>query len=206
MAIVNKPNTFSSNTTISSSEVNSNFDTLYNEFNGSISAANLADDAVTEAKVANDSIDTLNVKDGAITPPKWTNPYKFSVTGTSTSVSASAVIVKFSTEAYDSNSNYDPSTGLYTAAIAGFYEFTATIVVSTSNGGNNTGGFYVYKNGSNVRTLMSWAVGAISAATGGTANFTLLLAANDTVAIYANNSIATSYGQGAFEGRLLTIT
>ncbi len=50
--------------------MNSNFDTLYNEFNGSISAANLADDAVTEAKVANDSIDTLNVKDGAITSVK----------------------------------------------------------------------------------------------------------------------------------------
>lgn len=73
MAIVNKPNTFSSNTTISSSEVNSNFDTLYNEFNGSISAANLADDAVTSAKIADDSIDTLNVKDGAITGAKITN-------------------------------------------------------------------------------------------------------------------------------------
>ena len=50
--------------------MNSNFDTLYNEFNGSISSANLADGAVTEAKVANDSIGTLNVKDGAVTPTK----------------------------------------------------------------------------------------------------------------------------------------
>lgn len=131
-------------------------------------------------------------------------PYKFSVTGTSTAVSASAVIVKFTTEAYDTGSNYDPSTGLFVAPIAGFYQFSTTVVVSTSNGGNNTGGFYAYLNGSNNRTLMNWAVGAISSNVGGTATFTMSLAANDTVSIYANNSIVTSYQQGTFEGRLIS--
>lgn len=66
MAIVNKPNTFSGNTTISSSEVNSNFDTLYNEFNGSISAANLADDAVTAAKLADNAVVAANIDSGAV--------------------------------------------------------------------------------------------------------------------------------------------
>jgi hypothetical protein len=70
MAIVNKPNTFSGNTTISSSEINSNFDTLYNEFNGSISSANLVDDAVTAAKLADNSVGTANITDAAVTPAK----------------------------------------------------------------------------------------------------------------------------------------
>jgi hypothetical protein len=51
---------------------------------------------------------------------------------------------------------------------------------------------------------MNWAVGAISSNTGGTATFTMSLAANDTVSIYANNSIVTSYQQGTFEGRLIS--
>ena len=60
MANVSVPNTFSPNTTISSSEVNANFSTIYNEFNGNISAANLANNAVTTAKIA----------DGAVTADK----------------------------------------------------------------------------------------------------------------------------------------
>ena len=70
MAIVNKPNTFSGNTTISSSEINSNFDTLYNEFNGSISAANLADDAVTSAKLADNAVVTASIADASVTNAK----------------------------------------------------------------------------------------------------------------------------------------
>lgn len=53
MANVSKPNTFTANTTISSSQVNDNFDTIYNEFNGNISGANLAAGAVTSSKIAN---------------------------------------------------------------------------------------------------------------------------------------------------------
>ena len=70
MAIVNKPNTFSGNTTISSSEINSNFDTLYNEFNGSISAANLADDAVTAAKLADNAVVAANISSDSVTATK----------------------------------------------------------------------------------------------------------------------------------------
>jgi len=70
MSIVNKPNTFSGNTTISSSEVNSNFDTLYNEFNGSISAANLADDAVTAAKLADNAVVAANISSDSVTATK----------------------------------------------------------------------------------------------------------------------------------------
>lgn len=70
MAQVTKPNTFSANTTISSSEVNENFDTIYNEFNGSISAANLATDAVTTAKITDSNVTTAKIADSNVTTAK----------------------------------------------------------------------------------------------------------------------------------------
>lgn len=70
MAVVSVPNTFSPNTTISSSQVNSNFTTIYNEFNGSISAANLATGAVTTAKIADSNVTTAKIADSNVTTAK----------------------------------------------------------------------------------------------------------------------------------------
>lgn len=70
MSIVAKPYTFSPNTTASSSQVNSNFDTLYNDYNGGISAANLATDAVTTAKIADSNVTTAKLADGSVTADK----------------------------------------------------------------------------------------------------------------------------------------
>lgn len=70
MAIISVPNTFSANTTISSSEVNANFSTIYNEFNGSITAANLATDAVTTGKIADEAVTTAKIGPGAVTSAK----------------------------------------------------------------------------------------------------------------------------------------
>ena len=76
MSIINKPNTFSPNTTIGSSQVNSNFDTLYNDYNGSISAANLASNAVTTAKIADANVTTAKIADGAVTNAKVETDFK----------------------------------------------------------------------------------------------------------------------------------
>lgn len=73
MSIVNKPYTFSPNTTAASSQVNANFDTLYNDYNGGISAANLATDAVTTAKIADSNVTTAKIADGAVTAAKLAN-------------------------------------------------------------------------------------------------------------------------------------
>lgn len=70
MSIVNKPHTFSPSTTASASEVNDDFDTLYNEFNGSISAANLASNAVTTAKITDANVTTAKIADAAVTGDK----------------------------------------------------------------------------------------------------------------------------------------
>lgn len=70
MGIIAKPNTFSPSTTISSSQVNANFDTIYNDYNGGISAANLATDAVTTAKIADSNVTTAKINDSAVTTAK----------------------------------------------------------------------------------------------------------------------------------------
>lgn len=54
---VTKPYTFSSGQTIRSADVNSNFDTIYSEFNGSIeggASGNIAADSLTETEMADD--------------------------------------------------------------------------------------------------------------------------------------------------------
>lgn len=72
MAIVNKPNTFVQNTAANASEINDNFDTIYNEFNGSISAANLATSAVTTAKIADDAVTGAKIADNTVTEDNLT--------------------------------------------------------------------------------------------------------------------------------------
>jgi hypothetical protein len=53
VALINKPYTFSAGASIVASEHNSNFDTVYNEFNGSISNANISGSAaITDSKLA----------------------------------------------------------------------------------------------------------------------------------------------------------
>lgn len=53
MALVNKPNTFTAGATIIAAQHNSNFDTIYNDYNGNITDANLATNAaITDTKLA----------------------------------------------------------------------------------------------------------------------------------------------------------
>lgn len=70
MSIISKPNTFTDNTTAEASEVNDNFDTIYNDYNGGISAANLATDAVTTGKIADSNVTTAKIADSAVTSAK----------------------------------------------------------------------------------------------------------------------------------------
>jgi hypothetical protein len=86
MSIVNKPNTFSANTVASPTEVNDNFDTIYNNYNGGITAANLATDAVTTAKIADANVTTAKIADSTVTRKKidWSTFANNMKTATST--------------------------------------------------------------------------------------------------------------------------
>lgn len=73
MGTINRPNTYTANTVISPSQVNDDFDTIYNEFNGSISAANLATGAVTTAKIADDAVTADKLADSSVTYAQLTS-------------------------------------------------------------------------------------------------------------------------------------
>lgn len=70
MSTIAKPHTFSPNTIISSSQVNADFDTLYNDYNGSIDASNLATSAVSTAKIADSAVTTAKIADNNVTTAK----------------------------------------------------------------------------------------------------------------------------------------
>lgn len=70
MSTISKPYTFSPNTTASSSQVNADFDTIYNDYNGNISAANLATGAVSTAKIADGAVTTDKLNDASVTNAK----------------------------------------------------------------------------------------------------------------------------------------
>lgn len=71
MGTLTKPYTYSPNTSISSSEMNANLDTIYNEFNGSIEEANFTDDGVTGTKIAPSNVTTAKIPDDAATSAKF---------------------------------------------------------------------------------------------------------------------------------------
>lgn len=82
--------------------------------NNSVVTANITDDAVTSAKVSGIAKDNLSTD---------SNPYKFSAYRSSAFTWGNNTFAKVTcnTEQFDTNSNYDTSTGRYTAPVTGFY-------------------------------------------------------------------------------------
>jgi len=142
-----------------------------------------------------------------VTPPKWTNPYKFSVYRNAAWTTGNNVLTKvvFDTEIFDTNNNF--ASGTYTAPVAGFYLFSAAI----GEGSTTSSGIPIvslYKNGAEHKRGQEQPAGE----TGNTTNVLTALvqcAANDTIEIYfrGNNStgVATALGTW-FTGFLVSQT
>lgn len=191
MSSISKPSTFSSSTTISSSEVNDNFDTIYNDYNGGISAANLASNAVTTAKITDSNVTTAKIADDAVTDAKRTRikagMYKQAGSQTLTTSYAKKAL---DTATYDPESWFDNANDKITVSEAGLYLMHCTVVDSTNPAGEDIS-FQFYINGS--------AYGDYAQIGGGTSQnnssaITAIkaLSASDYIQIYAKASVATN--------------
>lgn len=66
MATISRPNSYTANTTIEPSQVNNDFNTIYNDYNGNITNANIAEGAsIAQSKL------NLTSLSGAITDQGW---------------------------------------------------------------------------------------------------------------------------------------
>lgn len=134
------------------------------------------------------------------------NPYKFSAVSTTnrtTGNSAFAIII-FETEEYDTNSNYNAATGVYTAPVNGFYHFEANLSFDSAS---NDIIISLYKNGADYR----WGnrIKGASSSVGVHVSSDMQLTAGDTIAVYAfgsNNTTDETQKAHYFSGRLTSLT
>lgn len=203
MSTVNKPFTFSPNTTASSSQVNDNFDTIYNEFNGSISAANLASNAVTTAKITDSNVTTAKIADDAVTTAKLANeavtatkiePDSYTnvrvTRSTTQSISNNTLtVVVYNSETADTLNEYNTSTGVFTAAYAGPRTFTAGFRYQEANN-SSTNGLRFYLNGTQL--IEDNNPNSLAAFTSRNLSVSINLALGDTVDIRVSQNSGSS--------------
>lgn len=124
------PQQISDGTTIDAADVNTPINTIANEVNGSLDANNLADDAVTTAKIADDAV--TDAKRPRLLSARAT-------TATTNSLSnATFETVPFETEDYDPEGWHDTSTNndRVTVDEAGLYLVVATVSMAGSASGD----------------------------------------------------------------------
>lgn len=143
------------------------------------------------------------------------NPHKFSVYRSATLLvppAGNLTPLIYDTKEYDTGSDYNTTTGLFTAAVAGLYKFVANIYVGAVNGDQVFLNFL--KNGSIVK-----AGPVMNNSTGGTNNMSsgpvvtppLQLAAADTISIQIGHSLSYNLGLSTgsallyFGGELLSL-
>lgn len=126
----------------------------------------------------------VNIGFASSTSPAF-NPHKFLVYRNSawTDGNASFSKVNFDTITYDTNGNFDNVTNFrYTAPVAGFYFFTATVSASVTSG--STANTALYKNGSELMRGNQHVSGGTTTTDAGVVSALIQLAATDFIEIF----------------------
>lgn len=187
--------------TASVSQYNTPITTIVNAINGGLDNSNIG----TGAAIAASKISGLN-------PTNFSNPYKFScyVSVNQTVSSSTWSLVAFDTKNFDTGSNFNTTTHMFTASIDGFYQFNATLPAISVPSAD------AYQLALNVGTFSTTpTLVGFTNYIGGTGNpissmSTLLqLSASQTVQVYAYTS-STTLGGGinfsSFSGFLVSAT
>jgi hypothetical protein len=186
------------------------------ETNGAIEPA-VSTGSVRIAKVvtgasAISSISQIEYSNPVVGAPVY-NPYKFSVylkASSQTVTSNTASIVIPDTARYDTSSNFDLTTGLFTAPVAGFYHFNGTVLFTSTLSGH-LGGAILAVNGSAL--VYGNSNSGNTTQTAFSVERTLKLSSGDTVALWQTNTsgAAVTVAGGSsdytfFEGELKSAT
>lgn len=172
---------------------------------GTVYGLNIASGVLTTAN----SVTNAVIKTGELYTSKVFNSCKFSVyRAAALTTNGSYLVIGFDTRTYDTGSNVDIVTnkGRFTAPVAGFYHFSAT--VNNSSGGTGNSYIALYKNGSSVKIGTGTSSAAVSPYQH--VSGTLQLAANDYVEVAYLGANTAPVGVGStgvfFDGFLVSTT
>ena len=163
--------------------------------------------ALTGQTLPANTVTTPAITDASVTPAKWANPYKFFAYRSSawSTNGATAGLVTFNTEDYDTNSNFDTATGKYTAPVDGYYHFSYSI----AHGFTNNVQSEIYKNNSSYFKSPQNYNSATYAIGGTSQSFDIKLTAGDYIQIYhyaAPTTTGTASRNTNFSGYLVSQT
>jgi len=169
------------NATITATQIANATITATQIANATITATQIANATITATQIANSSVATLY------------NPYKFSVyipSGSSQALTQyTFTTIIFGDKYFDTSNNYDATTGIFTAPIAGFYQFNARTSVGSVGGLYLTSIFHNGTSGTEYRGGETTAPGG-SDVVGNNAAALIQLAIGDTVQVTGYTSLS----------------
>lgn len=101
-----------------------------------ITTGKISNGAITSDKLATNSVTNDKIANSSISATKLNNPYKFSAYKSANTTVGDGVTynIVFDTELFDTNSNYNNTTGIYTIPITGYYYIAASAYLSGATG------------------------------------------------------------------------
>lgn len=154
---------------------------------------------------------TASLATGIQTVQVSKNPYKFSVYRNAAYTTSGGwpgtTVLVFDTKLYDTGNNFSTSTGLFTAPIAGFYQFNVYASANLSSGVGH--GINLVKNGAALGFGTGGATGSTTFNYSDATAEILQLSANDTIGVnfYASaNGGAVGINLNRFSGFLVSAT